>query len=227
MSYNWSSKINEIKETAGKGKILLAISGGVDSMAILDLFYRKMPRDCFHVAHFVHGIRDENLEEPMIKKWCSERSIDVVVGYGEGLKDASNQEAKAREQRWNFLEKQAKSLGCLFVLTAHHKNDLIENFLVQTMRGMPIESTLMSVAVEKNMLIRYKPFLDTEKTILKMSAERHNVPWIEDYTNQDTHHDRNFIRNQILPQMMERRNVVKTIGNTINSIHDMIDKAMP
>lgn len=220
MSYNWTKKIKEIKEL--DATFLLAISGGVDSMAILDFFNRILPSTHFQVAHFVHGIRDENLEEPMIYEWCKKRNIDMFVGHGVNLKNATNLEAKAREQRWSFLEKIASENNHKIIVTAHHKNDLVENFLVQTMRGMPIESTLMSKFVEKNNFIRYKPFLDTEKSVLKLSAERHNIPWIEDYTNADTHHDRNFIRNQILPQMMERRNVLKTIANTIESIRKIV-----
>ena len=130
----------------------------------------------------------------------------------------SNQEAVARKQRWAFLEGVAFNQNCRMIVTAHHKNDQVENFLLQVMRGLPIESTIMSKENEKNGFVRYKPFLDVEKNILINSAKRNNIPWIEDVTNLDTHHDRNYIRNVLIPSMMERRNVMKTIPMTIESI---------
>lgn len=222
--YCWKEVLANVAEVMTEGRrVVLAISGGVDSMSLLNIMQRNFPGS-FVVAHFVHHIRDENLEEPMIQEYCKKHNIEMFTGHGVGLKDSSNQEAQARQQRWDFLESVAnaeESNGAPVVMTSHHLGDMIENFLIQTMRGVPVEQTRMVKVNVKNNVVRFKPFLDYPKNMLKQNAIRNKVLWVEDYTNNDTHHDRNFVRNTILPLMKERRNIEKTIPATINTIGEI------
>lgn len=220
--YPWKKKMASVKSFVGSQTVVLAISGGVDSMALLAFWQNCFPSQ-FVVAHFDHGIRVDSGEPKLIEDWCQKHAIPFVLGHGVGLRNASNQEAKARDQRWAFLESVARERNISMVVTAHHRNDAIENFLVQAMRGMPVQSTMMAETTRCHDITRYKPFLDTEKNVLKASAQRFNMPWIEDETNTDTHHDRNFVRNVLLPQMENRgRNITKSLGSTIDSINEML-----
>lgn len=201
--------------------VILAISGGVDSMFLLD-FYKSKFKGKFIVCHFNHKIRNESdIEQDFIEKYCLDNNIEYYVDYGKDL-NSDNMEHKASLQRWDFFERISKENNINVIVTAHHLNDKIENFLLQMMRGVPVESIIMKEETEKNNFIRFKPFLTIEKDLIYYHAKRLNLTWFEDESNKDIHHDRNFIRNVILPQMMERRNVTKTIPKTINSIENLL-----
>lgn len=203
--------------------VILAISGGVDSMFLLDLYKSKF-KGKFTVCHFNHKLREASeVEEQYLRDYCEEHAIDLRVGYGVDL-DGPNMEHNASLQRWTFFEEVAREINTNIIVTAHHLNDKIENFLVQMMRGVPVDSLVMSEETEKNGFIRLKPFLDVEKDIIKYHSNRLNLTWFEDESNLDTHHDRNFIRNIILPAMQERRNVTKTIPATLQSIEKILNK---
>lgn len=217
----WKSIIDEVSLI--EGTFLLAISGGIDSMVLLEFFKRKFP-DRFSVAHFNHHIRDTDIDEDHVVSYCNRNGINVVVGHGFGLKDSASQEDAARKQRWQFLEKTAMDVNASTIVTGHHQNDHIENFILQIMRGNHISSCLMTKQNTVNGFNRYKPFLDLTKEDIIGSAKFFRVEWNEDETNSDSKYLRNFVRNEIIPKMMEDRNVIKTIPKTIKSLQDILNE---
>jgi len=206
MPEKWRGIITEINATADR--YLLAISGGVDSMFMLAFFARNSTVP-FRVAHFNHGLRaSADAEESLVRRWCAERDITFLTGRGDpaAMREASSLEAEARRQRYGFLDA-VRAEGEMLV-TAHHANDQLETVLLRLMRGYP-DTNLRMRKVAGN---RYKPFLSVPKEEIVRQATLRKIPWIEDGSNADTAHERNWVRNVLVPQMMERRNVLRTIA---------------
>lgn len=83
-------------------KFNIAVSGGVDSMLLLDIFRQGVNSNNFNVLHFNHKIRsDSDNDEQLVLDYCKKHSINCMFGYGNNLK-GKNLEMRAREQRWNF-----------------------------------------------------------------------------------------------------------------------------
>src|SRR5690606_32148198 len=104
MNIPWRSIITDINQTAPS--YLLCVSGGVDSMFMLDFFKRNCKRP-FRVAHFNHGLRETAIrDENLVRGVCDELGIESLVGYGDPgkMRASSSLEAEARVQRYAFYE---------------------------------------------------------------------------------------------------------------------------
>lgn len=217
MSTPWNKIRNEIKTLSKDGaRFALAVSGGVDSMFMLD-FFNKLDIE-FIVLHFNHKIRtcsdyDQRMVGEVVENLSPHRQL--YFGYGQGLSGSTNLECSARIQRWNFLTNMASYRGCTHVVTGHHLNDQVENILIRLMRGDSHNELAMSKLREVDGIFRYKPFLDVSKEIILKQSKSRQLTWREDSTNADTTIDRNWLRHDIIPQLMARRNIMKTIPKGI------------
>lgn len=206
MNIPWRSIIVEINQVASS--YLLCVSGGVDSMFLLDFFKKNCNRP-FRVTHFNHGLRETaGADEAMVRKVCDQLGIECLVGHGnpDKMRRSPSLEAEARDQRYAYYE--TIRLDTDMLVTGHHANDQVETVLMRLMRGYPDDKLRMKKVDE----IRYKPFLDIPKDVIVERAKHLDLEWVEDETNNDTVHERNWVRHVLVPQMMERRNIVQTIG---------------
>lgn len=174
-------------------KILVAVSGGQDSMTLFNWLYnlRLELKIDLGIAHINHGIREESTyEEQALRKKAKELSIPIYIGKFTG----KFTEEKGREFRYHFFEKIMQSHGYTAIVTAHHKEDVVETVLMREITGRPLRS-LQGIAERQNFstgeLIR--PLLQFTKAELDASE------FFEDWTNQGTDYLRNRIRNQIIP----------------------------
>lgn len=186
--------------------VLLAVSGGVDSMALLDAF-SQIPdeeRPLFAVLHVHHHLRLEADDDyALLQQFCFQRNIPLYVKHWEReLHPSSNLEAAARTFRYQFFEEKMEKLNAGVLLTAHHADDQMETILMRLTRG----STLPGIAGIKKVrpfgsgkLVR--PLLGLEKAELYTYCEEHQVPYLEDATNEGGEFTRNRFRNQITPLM--------------------------
>jgi tRNA(Ile)-lysidine synthase len=206
MQVRWRDIIDEINTTSEK--YLLCVSGGVDSMFMLD-FFNKNCRQPFRVAHFNHRLRPTaGNEEELVREWCARNDIAFLTAEGdpEAMRAAKSLEAEARDQRYSFFASVKHDNELL--VTAHHANDQVETVLMRLVRGYPHDCLRM----EKRSGDRYRPFLSVTKDEIERQAQNRRVEWIEDESNADTVHERNWMRHVIIPQLMERRNILRTIG---------------
>lgn len=206
MQVRWRDIIDEVNTTSGS--YILGVSGGVDSMFMLDFFHRKCTAP-FRVAHFNHGLREAAAEEEdFVRATCAGRGIDLVVGHGnpELMRAAGSLEAEARDQRYAFME--AIRDDDELIVTAHHANDQLETVLMRLMRGYPDDQLRM----RRRTANKYRPFLMVTRADIEMQARNRRLDWMEDESNADIVHERNWMRHVIIPQLMERRNILKTIG---------------
>ena len=188
-------------------KIAIALSGGVDSIVLFHLLVTEY-KDSYKelvVFHINHGLRQESYEEAeFVEKFV--KDFDVKF-YKEELnmsdleRDShTSEEMLARELRYQAFNKMAKLEGVTKLLTAHHKNDQVENILMRLLTGRSIDHSLaICEEVEKAGLTIYRPLLNSLKAELEEYAKENNLHYYVDATNFDTDYTRNNIRHNIVP----------------------------
>lgn len=203
--------------------VLCAVSGGVDSMALLHLLWRWSQREGFSLtaATFDHGLRETAAEDmDFVCNWCRERDIPVRTGRGDVparvRETGETTEEAARFLRYAFLEDCAGALGADWIATAHQAEDNAETVLLHLLRGSGLRG-LGGIPPRRGKLIR--PLLEITRQELTAYARDNGVPWREDESNSDTAYTRNFIRHQVMPLLQERNpNLVPTLGRTAESL---------
>jgi tRNA(Ile)-lysidine synthase len=181
--------------------ILVALSGGVDSMVLLHALHLAGIK--IHAAHVHHGKRAESDdEEQFVKSWCKKHSISISIkrlNPAEKPENANFQDW-ARKERYAFFKSVAKKEGCQYIATAHHFDDKVETFLGHSLRGSGITG-LSSLREKEGAIIR--PLLHVSKATILHYAEENNLEWREDASNESDDYQRNRIRHYILPKLSE------------------------
>jgi tRNA(Ile)-lysidine synthase len=168
-------------------KITIACSGGVDSMAVVDFLKRKHD---VTLAYFNHGTSHGEEAFKFVTNYCTDNNLPMMYGKCRSEKGKEeSQEEYWRRERYEFLSE----LGP--VITCHHLDDCVETFIWSSLHGTP-----KVIPLTRNNVLR--PFLTTRKDEFKSWCLRHDVPWIEDKSNQDTKYMRNYVRNVLMPQAL-------------------------
>jgi tRNA(Ile)-lysidine synthase len=172
-------------------KVTVALSGGVDSVAITDFLSRKHDVTC---AFYHHGTENSERAGEFVSKFCTQRDLPLIVGMLNKEKDPKlSWEEFWRNERYNFLSS-LNGLGP--VITGHHLDDCVETYLHSAITGTPkvIPST-------RNNVVR--PFLTTRKSEFVAWCERKNITWCQDLSNDDTSYARNYIRKELMPHALK------------------------
>ena len=183
-------------------KKILAVSGGVDSMVLLDIF--KDDKDVL-VAHFNHGTRKSaDDDEEFVKECCKKYNVSVVTDKAKLGSDAS--EETAREARYNFLFSVRDSVKKrvpneeVMIYTAHHLDDLVESVFINLSRGTSWRGlTPFSTAGVFRPFLSDDVLLPESKGDILTYAARHKITFREDPTNSSDKYLRNRIREKIKP----------------------------
>ncbi|MEO6518992.1 MAG: tRNA lysidine(34) synthetase TilS [Pseudoxanthomonas sp.] len=187
--------------------LLVGLSGGLDSTSLLhalahDDQVRTHGLRAVHVHHGLQSAADEWASRCLLLCESLDIQLQVVAVEvdrlsGEGL------EAAARKARYGAFE---RSLGEHEVLvTAHHRDDQAETFLLRALRGSGPDGLAAMRPWRKFAAgLHWRPLLDTPRSELLAYAIHHDLAWIEDPSNEDLHHSRNFLRQRILPLLRER-----------------------
>jgi len=180
-------------------KVAVAVSGGSDSMAVLD-FLSRSNRELL-VLHFNHGTAFAPKAEAFVRNYCENRNLRLEVGTVE--RERASDESKEeywRNERYaffsNFLDKK--------IITCHHLDDAVETWLFTSIHGNP-----MLIPYSRDNFIR--PFLATSKLALTGWCARKEVPFLEDPSNADTSYMRNLIRHKLMENVL-------TINPGINKV---------
>lgn len=180
-------------------KILIAISGWVDSIFLLNFLGEKKKNNLindFIIAHFNHNLRwkESDWDENFVKKISEEKWIKFFSEKAE--ENLIKSEDDARKFRYEFLRKIAEKENCDFIATAHHKNDQVETLFLQLLRW----TANFSPMKEFNWKI-WRPLLNFSKKEILDFAKKNNLKRREDSTNKENDFTRNKIRNQIFPEL--------------------------
>lgn len=188
-------------------KILLAISGGVDSIVLLELMQRAAEKDHLKlaVAHVNHQLREESKEEAaFLKNYCQKKGIPYYYKEWTASDKFTNTEAKARKFRYDFFTEIMLKGNYSSLLTAHHSDDQAETILMKLTRGSSLENLAGIKAVQpfaSGKLIR--PFLIFSKEQLELFAKQKKLVYFEDSTNQSDKYVRNRLRHQVIPVLKQ------------------------
>lgn len=186
--------------------LLVALSGGADSVALLVLLCRQQKEYNLHItaAHLNHGIRGaqadadaaycaELCRKLQVKLICEKCDVPAMARtQGLGLETA------AREARYSFLRRAQAQCGANLIALAHHMNDQAETILMHLLRGAGPEG-ISGMARQKDGL--YRPLLDVSKENLKQFLSDEGFAWCEDATNACADNPRNALRLNVLPEI--------------------------
>ena len=187
-------------------KLLLAVSGGIDSVVMTDLFY-KAGFD-FAIAHCNFKLRDEESErdEAFVKSLSKKYNKEIFIKTFETEKYAAGrkisiQEA-ARELRYNWFNEvigQLSTVNCqMFLTTAHNADDNIETALMFFLRGSGIHGLTGIKGFDRERKI-IRPLLFATREDILIYAKENNIAWVEDSSNLTNKYTRNFLRNKLIP----------------------------
>jgi len=174
------------------GRYVVAVSGGVDSVVLLNLL-STLPGVRLTVAHFDHGIRkDSRADRLLVQELAQEYRLPFVYHQGNLGEGAS--EDVARRERYDFLHTVRVAAKASAVITAHHQDDMLETAIINVLRGTGRRG--LSSLKNRDTIIR--PLLGFEKDQIISYATSHELAWHEDSTNQDQAYLRNYVRQSIL-----------------------------
>lgn len=168
-------------------KYIVAVSGGVDSMVLLDMMTQEKNHELI-VAHFDHGTRSDSHLDATLVKQAAERYGLAFETLREELGEGVSEEL-ARNRRYTFLRELAKKHDATIV-TAHHLDDLVETVAINLTRGTGWRGL---AALDSDIL---RPLIDTEKATLIAYATQKGIEWREDSTNQSDVYLRNRVRSR-------------------------------
>jgi tRNA(Ile)-lysidine synthase len=212
--------------------LLLAVSGGLDSVVMTHLLAEMGFTCCvLHVNFQLRGVESER-DENFVRALAKESGMEIFVERFETLEYAKLngigiQEA-ARNLRYQWFETKRKDCRLQFpdknvlILTAHHANDNIETVLMNFFRGTGIQGLRGIAAFQKERFL-LRPLLPFKKEELISFAKNHNWAFVEDSSNESNKYTRNFLRNQILPELEENFPHVK--DNLLQNIDRMKEVA--
>ena len=183
-------------------KIVLALSGGPDSMCLLDILLSLPLKLDIICAHINHNIRKESADEAeFLKKYCNQKK--TIFEFTKFPKKSSFQnfsEQELRQMRYTFLEQTVKKYHAKFLFTAHHGDDLIETILMKIARGSTIKGYcgfLRETSQKDYVLVR--PLITITKQDIEDYNKHNKIPYFIDKTNFDDTYTRNRYRHNILP----------------------------
>ena len=216
---------NKVKNTIEKynlinkeDKVLVAVSGGPDSISLLNILYELGYNIC--TAHVNHGLR-ENAEndEKYVIEFCEKRNIPCFIKRVK-LKEIESDmttEELGRKIRYDFFGEIIKQENCTKIATAHNANDNAETVLMNMIRGTGL-SGLKGIDISRNEIVR--PLLEITRTEIEEYCQKENLNPCHDESNDETIYTRNKIRLELIPYI--EKNINSNIVNNINRMAEII-----
>lgn len=238
--------LNKILNTINKynliqkgDKIVIGVSGGPDSMCLLDSLYclkEKLGIEIF-VAHINHMIREEADEETeYVKEYCKNKNIKCYVKKADVEKLAKEQklgtEEMGRKIRYEFFNEVAQKENANKIATAHNLNDNVETVLMNILRGSGISGLKGIEISRKETNIEYiRPIRECERQEIEKYCEEQNLEPRIDKTNFESIYNRNKIRNEIIPYLKKEFNPnvlegINRLSNIAREEEEYFDKVI-
>lgn len=192
-------------------KVILAVSGGIDSIVMLDVMaqLKNVLKTELVIAHVNHQLRGKESEEDekFVKKLAKKYDIECLIERTPTKKivrekNGSLQEI-ARELRYSFFDTLKKSLNADRIATAHNANDNAETVLMNLLRGSGIDG-LQGIPVRRNSIVR--PLLCVTRKEISLYAKKNKLRFREDSSNAKDDYTRNYLRHKIIPKLEKRIN---------------------
>ncbi len=202
--------------------VLAAVSGGADSVCLLDLLRLAQPRLKLSLAafHLNHGLRGTAArDEEFVRKLCRDWRVELVVARADVAGFARQHrlgiEEAGRESRYRHLERVARKLKCDIVALGHTANDNLETMLLNLARGAGPRG-LAGIPVQRLSEVDHKgtktqragvrfvrPLIDIERGQLEQHLRARGIGWVEDESNLDVKYRRNLLRREVVPVLVK------------------------
>jgi len=213
----FQSKISSLRDS----NFLIALSGGVDSMVLANLFLNN--NLSFSVAHCNFNLRDKESDddEKFIFNWSKENEIKCYISKFNTTdycrKNKFGIQEGARNLRYEWFNELKDLYSFDYIVTAHHLDDQIETYLINSMRGSGLNG-LLGITEKTDSLLR--PLLKILKNEILVYANSNKIDFREDTSNSKNNYFRNMIRNLIIPQFKKfDDNVMLKFQTTINNLN--------
>jgi len=199
---------------------LLAVSGGLDSVVMVELF--RLAGYTYSIAHCNFQLRGEESDEDekFVKKLAAQSNMPFFsVRFDTGkfcLENKLSVQMGARQLRYNWLESERQKSGANYIVTAHHADDAIETFFINMLRGTGISGLHGIRAIHEHTI---RPMLHFHRQEIEQFAQQNNLLWREDSSNSTDKYERNKIRHHLLPALEEiNPDARKAIYSTIEKL---------
>ena len=185
-------------------KLLIAISGGIDSVVLTHLFYELEYSISLAHCNFRLRGKESDGDEAFVEDLAKKLDIPVFIKKFDTLQFASEEKLSvqlaARKLRYDWFNKLLQQKQYDYLLTAHHADDAVETFLINLSRGTGLDG-LTGIPKQNGKIIR--PLLPFSREQIEKYAKEQNIDWREDSTNEETKYLRNKIRHKIIPILKE------------------------
>jgi tRNA(Ile)-lysidine synthase len=212
--------------------LLVAVSGGVDSMVLLHALHELAQKNAWKisVAHLNHCLRgrSSDADERLVVRTAKKFRLPIFIGHADvkkfGRERKVSLEMAARTLRHDFLARTAARLKIKTIVLAHHADDQIELFFLRLLRGSGSEGLAgmkwknPSPADSRIQLVR--PLLDISKSALREFAAREKIPFREDASNNSFNIQRNRIRHELIPLL--KKNYQPALDQTIVRVMEIL-----
>ena len=182
--------------------IVIGLSGGPDSMCLLDIIKSLNKNIKIVCAHINHNIRKESFEEQkFIEDYCQKNElIFETTTFDKKSEEQDYNELELREKRYNYFETIIKKYNAKYLFTAHHGDDLVETILMRISRGSNLKGyTGFQVETKKKNYKVIKPLIFLTKEDINTYNKERNIPYVLDKTNDEDNYTRNRYRHNVLP----------------------------
>ena len=186
-----------------KTQLLLAVSGGIDSMVLLDLLHKLNLN--ITIAHCNFKLREKDSEDDknFVTSYAQLHNIPFFVKNFDTESFAKDQKLSiqlaARKLRYDWFFELKEKHGFDYIVTAHHLDDSLETFFINLSRGTGLEG-LLGIRENENVI---RPLLDFSKSQIQQYASENNLNWREDISNASDKYLRNKIRHHLIPVLKE------------------------
>ncbi len=196
--------------------VIVAISGGPDSVCLFDILFRLKDELKIELlaCHYNHRLRGEDSynDEEFVKKFCKDRGVECIVGSAK-KENLFKNENSAREARYGFFEEVLGERRGAKIAIAHNSNDLAETYLMRLLRGSGILGLISIPSARENFI---RPLLSISRSDIESYLTDKMISFREDKSNKNTNITRNFLRLKILPLLIKNinPNLIETLSNS-------------
>lgn len=225
MLEHFQNHINNALPFLKNSKLLLAISGGLDSVILTHLC--KQSDLYITLAHCNFNLRgiESDADQKFVLDLADSLDLEIFTesfdtkAYAESNKESI--QMAARTLRYDWFQELATQLGFDYILTAHHADDNLETFLINLTRGTGLEGLKGIPEINQNIV---RPLLQFSRETIEAYANLNQLQWREDSSNASTKYLRNKLRHDVIPVLKSlNRNVLTNFKNTLNNINDTAD----
>lgn len=207
------------------GKIIIAVSGGIDSITLANLFIetKNILNLELRIAHINHQLRgsESNRDQNFVKNFAikNKLSFDLLIANTNKIKkyEKRNIQDVARKIRYEYLRNMTEKQNCNFISTAHTMDDNAETILLNLFRGSGLKglSGIPQATTEGGIKI-VRPLLSFKRSEIEKYSKLKKLKWVEDSSNEKNKYSRNQIRHLLIPEIQKKYNpqIVETLHNT-------------